>query len=307
MLFSPVCQADNFRVTLISSGKTDVYQQLVKGTMETVHTQVSLPVDFSTILIENTLPLAELKSQINNADLVVTIGQQAARTTLSIKSETPVLAILIPEYSYETLLAELKKQNIRRINSSAIFITPPPSAYIVLAKILLGKKQRIGMLASEASIADAKKIRNIAQTLGIDLRVEDVTPSDNLIRKLILALDNSDALLALPDPFVFNRKTARNILLTTYRHRAPVIAFSSSYVKAGAMAAVHSSPALIARQTGEVIAGIINSTDKILPAPAHAKYTLVSINENVARSLGVTYRSVEHVQQELHRQMRSAP
>ncbi|NOX77203.1 MAG: hypothetical protein GXP17_11465 [Gammaproteobacteria bacterium] len=275
--------------------------------METVHAQVSQPVDFNTILMKGKPPQVDLKPQIHAADLVVTIGQQATHTTLSTKPKAPVLATLIPEYSYETLLETLKKRSPQHINSSAIFITPPPSAYILLAKILLGEKQRIGILASEASIGDAKKIKKIAQTLGIGLWLETANPSDNLIQKLTQTLDNSDALLALPDPFIFNRKTAKNILLTTYRHRAPVIAFSASYVKAGAMAAVHSSPALIARQTGETIAGIIQSSDKTLPAPMHAKYILVSINENVARSLGVTYSSIGQVQQELHRQMRSAP
>ena len=95
-------------------------------------------------------------------------------------------------------------------------------------------------------------------------------------------LNDSDVLIALPDPIVFNLRTTRNILLSTYRKRVPVIGFSKSYVKAGALAAIYSTPEFIGKQTGEIITDLAvksSLNNKLLPLPhSHSKYFTISVN-----------------------------
>jgi hypothetical protein len=51
-----------------------------------------------------------------------------------------------------------------------------------------------------------------------------------------------DALLAVPDPLVFNSQTAANILAAAYRRRIPLIGFSPAYTRAGALVSLYSTP-----------------------------------------------------------------
>jgi ABC-type uncharacterized transport system substrate-binding protein len=106
----------------------------------------------------------------------------------------------------------------------------------------------------------------------------------------------------LPDPLVFNKGTVQSLLLTTYRYQDPVIGFSQAYVKAGALAAVYSSPEQIGRQTGEALVRVLAGRALLLPLPEYPKYFSVSVNYQVARSLGLSvgdealiYQKLKHM------------
>jgi putative ABC transport system substrate-binding protein len=104
-------------------------------------------------------------------------------------------------------------------------------------------------------------------------------------------------LLALPDAEIYNTVTIRNILLTTYRNKVPLIGFSPGYVKAGALCAVFSTPAQIAEQSLGIIQEYAET--HTLPAAQYAKEFEVTVNEQVAHSLGLNIRSVSQLRREI--------
>ena len=99
-------------------------------------------------------------------------------------------------------------------------------------------------------------------------------------------LDRIDVLLALPDVKIHNRRNVSSILLTTYRNRIPLIGFSSAYVKAGALAAIYSTPENIGDQLAELTVQLLTA-DGIMQQVIYPKYFSLSINSRVARSLGL--------------------
>jgi ABC-type uncharacterized transport system substrate-binding protein len=109
----------------------------------------------------------------------------------------------------------------------------------------------------------------------------------NIIDALNSSLTNSNVLLALPDASVYNAKTIKSILLTTYRHRVPLIGFSESFVRAGALAAISSSTAQLGKQIAELIIKHY-SNNKINNHYLYPEYFDVVINKDVAKSLGIT-------------------
>ena len=106
-------------------------------------------------------------------------------------------------------------------------------------------------------------------------------------------------LLALPDPLAFNRNTAQSLFLTSYRYRDPVLGYSRSMTRAGALLSLHSSPAQIGRQTAEWVTHALITVPVHLPAPAYPAYFSISINEQVARSLGFTLPSAAELEKRL--------
>ena len=121
---------------------------------------------------------------------------------------------------------------------------------------------------------------------GLSLVYATLTPDERLITPLEAVLTEADLLLALPDPLVFNRNTAQSLFLTSYRYRDPVLGYSRSLTRAGALLSLHSSPAQIGRQAAEWISSAMQGGTVRLPPPAYPSYFSVSINDQVARSLG---------------------
>nr|MBL8457364.1 hypothetical protein [Zoogloeaceae bacterium] len=78
------------------------------------------------------------------------------------------------------------------------------------------------------------------------------------------------------------------ILLSCYRQRRPVFAYSKAYVDAGALAAVYSSPADIGRDTAEWLSSLDGGvTIDALPRPRAPRQFGVAVNRQVARALSL--------------------
>jgi ABC-type uncharacterized transport system substrate-binding protein len=104
-------------------------------------------------------------------------------------------------------------------------------------------------------------------------------------------------LLALPDSAVYNDSTIRNILLATYHRGIPLIGYSSGYVKAGALCAVYSTPEQIAAQAAQLIFKF-KDTHK-LPAPQYPQEFEVTVNPQVADSLGLQIKNATALHDEI--------
>lgn len=281
--------AKTYRVLILSSGNSAVYEKVINTIQTTVTSgtapeETNISVEFNVLFLNNTPTTELLQREIEDQDLLLTIGQRAMISATEISKRPPTIATLIPKQSYDKYRAALRKQNPK---TTAIFIDNPPVRQIVLAKVLLGGIHTLGVLTGENSSYSKSEIASVIQRQGIKSHIETVTEKSNLIRKLSSVLSDSDAFIALPDAKIFNRGTAKNILLTTYRHRTPVIAYSASYVKAGALAAVYSTPQQIAEQTAHALVNILKANLKFPRQDSHPKDFQVSINKNVANSLDI--------------------
>ncbi len=125
------------------------------------------------------------------------------------------------------------------------------------------------------------------------LRTATITWGEKVIHGLREVLNGSDILFAIADPEVYNRRTAQGILLTTYRHRIPVLGFSRNHVKSGALLAVYSTPAQIGRQVAELVHSLLVPDATTLPRTVFPKYFNLAINRQVARSLGISLKDKE--------------
>ena len=116
-------------------------------------------------------------------------------------------------------------------------------------------------------------------------------------------LDKTDVMLGLVDPIVFNRTSARNVLLTAYRWKVPLVGISPAYVRSGAIAAVYSTPAQLGAQVSEIIRDTIHENGQAIPTIQYPKYFRVAVNYQVAESMGLYIASEDELQEILsHRE-----
>jgi len=217
-------------------------------------------------------------------DLIVTVGGEATRSALARPERTPLLATLLPRSAYERLLNDAPSRG--KGNTTAIYLDQPVARFLNLATIVIPEAKRIGLLTSAESTAQATTLRHLTQGLGLRMESEEVDSGAEPVAALNRLLPRSDLLLALPDSRVYRRENTRAILLTTFRYQKPVIAFSASYVNAGSLAAVYSSPAQLGRQAGEVIRSLKGEAI-LLPPPLFPSHYSIMVNRSVAQSLGL--------------------
>lgn len=213
------------------------------------------------------------------AEVIVTLGVKAAQAVAAVDQDTPVLAVLIPRSAFERIVPRSGRGNRP---FSAVFIDQPLSRQIDLLRLALPGRNRIGVLIGPGSAEQLRPLQALARQRNLHLAFERVDAEDALFPALQRVLAASDALLALPDPAVFNAQTLQNILLAAYRNGTPLIAFSPAYVRAGALLAVYSSPTQLGQQAAEIL-----RRGRQLPPPQHPKYFSIGVNPHVARSLGL--------------------
>lgn len=226
-------------------------------------------------------------ASLSETRLAVAVGVLAADALAALPSPPPILAVLVPRAWYvKTGRTRLSSDGNRL--ASAIYIDQPIERQAKLIRLAFPDARRVGVVLSASQAGLLGELENAMRSQHLDLVHVILAKDEQLITPLENVLSEADLLLALPDPTVFNRNTAQSILLTSYRYRDPVIGYSRSLTRAGALLSLHSSPAEIGRQTAEWINSALLGPVIRLPAPAHPVYFSISINEQVARSLGFT-------------------
>lgn len=210
-------------------------------------------------------------------DLVIAVGSNAFRQVLAQGGQTPVIATLIPRQAYEKLLGE-NPNRARRV--TAIYLDQPPPRQAAFLRHLLPGKKKVGMLVSAETQAGIGQFRQAFAAAGLNLETEDSDGEKTLLPALNALLPRVNLMLATPDTSIYRRENIKAILVTTYRYQRPVVAFSAAFVTAGALAALYSTPAQIARQAADLTLTYTTT----LPAPMPPSQYAVVINQTVAQA-----------------------
>ena len=218
---------------------------------------------------------------LESTNLVVAVGVDAANAALqTTDSNTPILCVLIPKVAFEALTGG-KKENRK---ATAIFLDTAPGRQLELIRQLLPQAKKVGAVLGNVSVKEKESLRIVARDKGLFLQAELAQRDTELYAVLKSVLSDADVFMAVPDPVVINAATAQNVLITAFKSQVPVIGYSANYVKAGALAAVFSTP----HQIGQEAAQLINSHQRTnnLPLPKTPRYFSVGVNAAVLRSFG---------------------
>ncbi len=270
-------RAETLVVSLALSDSSPPYRQFAES--------------FSKALAANKADVTVTESQPGGSNLIVAVGMRAAELALS-QAGPPVLAVMVPEAGYQELVAQSSRQMPARA-MSAIYLNQPWGRQLDLLQAALPERRRIGLLYSAESRIDVEDLRQRIAKRGGLLVALPVRSAGKLFSSLEGVLEGSDLLLAIPDSMIFNGNTIRNILLASYRRGVPLIGLSQSYVNAGALCAVFSTTEQIAEQAAET--AISFSRNRRLPEPQYPAEFTVSVNQQVAHSLGIELPSQEAI------------
>jgi putative tryptophan/tyrosine transport system substrate-binding protein len=263
-------------VTILTTNDSSAVTEFVKQLKLEINEQSGIKVNVS----KND---SGLSINIPKDTLVIAVGTQALTYAGNLDESTPVIGVLVPKSSYESIL---KDSGRSAEHFSALYLDQPFNRQLSLIRAIFPNIYSIGVLLGPISQFQSNDLQSAAKKWNIEVNIRLVNKSDELQFNLEKLMSGKQLLLAIPDPLIYTRETAQTILLTTYRHQVPVIGFSQSYAKSGAIAAVFSSP----KQYASEIANTIKQLPKdqvTLPTARAANKFSIEINRQVARSLDI--------------------
>ncbi len=289
-------------VALLLSGQGGSYSEVTEAIQAEVR---RVPGSRVVVAVAGT-PAADELAQASPR-LLIAVGTLAAQVALRTGDpRLPLLCVLIPRLSFESMLAATRAAEGRTAGEprrvSALFLDQPPTRQLELIRQALPGVVRVGLVLGPDAARDLERLQVAADARGLKLAVEQAARDTELFPALQRVMGDADVFLALPDPRVINADTAQNVLLTSFRMRRPVVGYSAAYVRAGALAAVYSTPSQIGTQTGQIVRAILGGGP--LPAPQFPKQFAVTVNHKVARSLGIELDDGEAIRERIARQER---
>jgi len=289
----PVHAADGLWLVLSRSG--GAYAEFASAFRdEATHHAHNVP-DIRVVPLDDLSVELSAASATGGPGVIVSVGTSAARAIAKLRPERPVLYALVPRSTYATLMSQYPGPS----DNSALYIDQPYERQLELAKLAVPNAKRVGVLLGPTSRASRTALTRAALRSGLRLVVHEITDPSQLIDQLSNLLERSDVFLAIPDPLVSNQRTAPNILLTTYRYRRPVIAYSRAYVRAGALCAVYSTPRQLGAQAYGLAAKMLADNPGNHVAPQYPRQFDIRFNEYVARSLTLPIPDIEALKRRL--------
>jgi ABC-type uncharacterized transport system substrate-binding protein len=294
---------ETHNILIIISSNSNTYETTASNIKTTLRNNNARSTNIKIITIEEYF--THYRSLTKTIDIIVPIGQRALKETLKYSGNVPVLSSLISKYDFDRIISNRGQTGN---NIGAIYIDQPLDRHLLFSKLVLPNVNRFSFIINSGNKYYIDKLNSLDEESH---RIDMLNHGDNVIATLSYALKDADAIIAIPDPIIFNLRTTRNILLSSYRKRVPIIGISKSHVKAGALAAIYSTPESIGKQTGEVITLFIkrassNSDPFFLPR-LHAKYFSISVNKRVSRSLGLSINNEDSLRKDLLKIEKSRP
>jgi len=258
-----------------------LYSNIVKKLSETLRK------NHSDITVVKLTPQAKININKPKTDIIIAIGRLARQSLSEKYTATKKLFI---SSAPDTISASEQ-------SNATLYMTQSYCQQVKFIRLLNQRWKTISIISSTKKTINRLALQQCARKFGFELYIANTDNEPNQTNAIKQALQHSEVLLALPDSSIYNSRTVKNILLTSYRYRRPVIAFSKNFVNAGALASIHSNTDQIAHSASLLIEQYFD-TKKLQPVN-HPSGFDISINKQVFRALDLAVPDTEAIKDSL--------
>ncbi|MBI5710584.1 MAG: hypothetical protein HZC42_09825 [Candidatus Eisenbacteria bacterium] len=260
-------------VVLLKSGALDAYDRTAAGFLESCRSGV-MPLS----LADGDPAALERRVLAARPDAVVAVGLKAALFARDRLPRLPLVFCVVP--------------NFERFELAAAWVTGvssdvPPVSEIDALRGVAPDVKRIGLFYGRATGADlARRARAAADETGITLIGVPIASLPELPKAARGVVTQVDALWMPADPTVATPEAFHFLLDLSLEHRKPLLVFSESLVRAGALLAVSPDYGWMGASAAEAVRRIQSGDRAGDIAVAPLRRTRVILNQATARALG---------------------
>ncbi len=167
----------------------------------------------------------------------------------------------------------------------AVYADVPLITILEHLRVLFPKNSRIGLIHRPAFPAPDTTAKDRVRQLGYELRIVDCAGPEKLLAAFSSLKGSVDFVIAEPDTELYNSTTVKPLVLASLDQRLPLVGFSSSFVRAGALVGVYPDFLEAGRQTGELMNQILLGRNQGLEENVHK--VRLAVNQQIGRLLGI--------------------
>src|SRR4030042_5460883 len=210
---------------------------------------------------------------------IVAIGMLAAQTVTLNFNDIPVIFLMV--LSSET--SDLKSNKI-----TGIVLDLSYSDLFRCFDYIKPNIKNIGLIINpNKSNVDLGKLEKIALAKNANLVVANVSSEKDIPSALRQLEKPMYSFLLLPDPAIVNRESFSYILETTLKFNIPLISYSESHVKVGALFSISPIYFDIGKQCTSVLEKILNGHNVSEISVAYPHEYKMTVNHKIAKNFGL--------------------
>lgn len=276
LLSNIVCA--NEKILAVVSHKTKIYNNFY----EILTTKIN---------DDNQIEMIDMSSlhdkELSDYDTIISIGSTASEALSRRTRINKIIFTLIPS----SLAKSIASRPCQATNCKTILIEQPVERYLQLFKYIFPGNKNLAVAITDNSPTETQKLIEISKKHNININIIKIDDDAIIARTLINNLNKNDVLLALPDPYIYNKNTAKSIILSSYHKNVPIIAYSKAFAKAGSLISLYSSLDDIAIKTAESIQKPYFKNNNIMFPDEFS----LEVNAAVAKSLNINVNNIEDV------------
>jgi putative ABC transport system substrate-binding protein len=260
-------------VIIATSSAVEAFEEAVKGI------QRGLGLSAKIVILDLASKSEDIEARLAGKDirLLITVGNNAFESAAHFGT-APILATML-------LRADLARPGLRA-PSGVVALDVPLGEIMARMAFVFPGRTRAGLIRNpDASAISQASLASQAKAAGMTLTVLDCTRPEKLLQSFLSLRGQVDFVICPPDGTLFNSTTVRPLILASLENRLPVVGFSESFVRTGAMAAVYPDYFDVGAQTGELAKKYLTGGG-LAPMESPRKLR-VAANPRVARLLGL--------------------
>jgi putative tryptophan/tyrosine transport system substrate-binding protein len=282
----PACCADDPVIAVIRSRIIKPYNDALAGfesALNTSRSHVTLRIfDLEAVEGKGEKGLQEIASV--KPVLTFAIGTEAAVFAKEKLKDLPVVFSMVLDPVKAGIVASptASGDSLRGVT-----LDISPEVQFAKLKELLPAARRVGILYNPEETEWLNGTKRTAERMNLAIVAKAVNSGADVPARLDELSREVDCVWAQVAPSIYNSQSSQYIILTLIRNKMPFIAFSSQYVKAGALAALECDYSDIGRQSAEIAIMVLQGHASGAVALSFPAKVRMVVNKRIAELLGV--------------------
>lgn len=214
-------------------------------------------------------------------DVILSIGTESTKSIHGSVRDTPIVFSMVLDPAGNGFINPAD-------NITGVAMDISPVEQFEALKSILPNVKRVGIVYNPENTGSIiEEAMTCMDKFGLQFITRQVNTNKEVPDVLEKLIGKVDILWAVPDSTVFSPMAYEHILLFSLRNKIPIMGFSPNFVRAGALFTLSCDYEDIGKQTGEIIAAILNG-DKSYDIPvAFPRKTLLILNARCAEVMGI--------------------
>jgi ABC-type uncharacterized transport system substrate-binding protein len=256
------CQAAD--VLIIADAQLKPVIEVTHGLRKTLHATTKT---YSPTEVRGNL--AALLQQ-ENARVVIALGREALAEALTLPASIPVIYDMV-----------VTPPTVNRPNTIGFYMATPTSEYAELVRKHLPSLKRMAVVASYDFL---NILANNVSAPTFSYSVKNTVEFVNTVKQL----ENTDAILLLPDSGVMTSTAMEEAYLLSFRKRIPLMGISERHVREGALLALVVDMVDVGKIIGEYATTALKSGSVGQPAALPPRKFELFLNMDTARKMRIS-------------------